>query len=378
MFNQEMQLRAELLGKVLDTGVHPIVALDHARQLWSFIDGRTIEADSLEADISMLDSVVGISLDGDGRWRQINGAGQDILTTGRVPASYPVYSHIRRVLQDEQECVEIPAFFVRTANDGDARVWMVSHLHLPGFSLHPAFRRPDGSAAPAIRVGAYAAGEMEGYAVVEQHRKPWVSIDFDTASERCRAMGEGWRMWSIYDLSAIQILALIEMGGPDMQDLIGRGRVEGGSALGGGETAASWRGIHELWGNVWQMVDGLRIAADRTITVWNVERPGSGEWVHTGVKYGPGTGDGFPVELHEEYGPNFDLSLLFLPSEVSGDRDDAVIPDWVWGPWGDRECVTYCGGGRSHGAGAGAFALYLDHGRSGVRTLVGFRPAFVL
>mgnify|MGYP000971887931 CR=1 FL=1 len=61
--------------------------------------------------------------------------------------------------------------------------------------------------------------------------------------------------------SAIQTLALIEMGGSDSQTLVGQGYVSGSSALAVDNATvaqATWRGIVGLWGNVWQMVDGLQ------------------------------------------------------------------------------------------------------------------------
>lgn len=306
------------------------------------------------------DDVVGITLDAEGQWQRLGADSAEAF------AAHPIYSRIQPVVQDGNALVEIPAFYVRTERDGGARSWQVSSAPREGFSLHPAFHLPDGGPAAAIWVGAYAAGEQDGKAVVEAGRKPWTVISFDDAEARCRELGEGWRLWSIYDLSAIQILAMIELGGADLQKLVGRGNVNGGRKVGGGESDATWRGIHELWGNVWTMVDGLRISATGEIRVWNAARPGNGDWIRTGVDYGPGEDDGYPTGFHEERGEGFDLSLLFLPAEVTSNRDRAVIPDWVWGHWGNRETVAYSGGGWNGGSVAGVFALLCGDARSGV------------
>ncbi len=374
MLTNEMQMRAELLGKVLETGVPPMEALDHARQLWDFIDcgNNVIE----ECGVELADDVIGVMLSMDGSWQRFDGSGRELdwLDFDR----HPIYSRIRPVKQAGQDMVEIPAFYVRVDHEGGLLTWAVSDRPLNGFALHPAFRRPDGTEASAIRIGAYAAARLNGDVTVSAGLKPWTSINFTSAQEQCRALGSGWRMWSIYDLSAIQILMMIEKGGADMQTLIARGNVDGGGPLGGGESSASWRGLHELWGNVWQMVDGLFIAGDKTINVWSTERPGSGEWVSTGVKYGPGSDDGFPTSFHAETGPSFDLSLLFLPSAVADESDDALIPDWVWGHWGDGETVPYCGGDWTDGVSAGVFALSLNNSRAHAGAVFGFRPAFVI
>ncbi|WP_248431483.1 hypothetical protein, partial [Escherichia coli] len=63
----------------------------------------------------------------------------------------------------------------------------------------------------------------------------------------------GFGLWNIYQLSAIQTLALIEIGGSDSQTLVGQGHVSGSSALAVDNATvaqASWRGIVGLWGNV--------------------------------------------------------------------------------------------------------------------------------
>lgn len=376
MLTNEMQMRAELLGRVLATGVEPLTALDHARKLWDFIDYGNNEIVCGVDHGSEYAGIIGLMVSDDGTAQRFDGNGRDLEITGLD--WHPTYAGIRAVHQDGHAMVEIPAFYVRVDHDGGLMTWAISDRPQNGFILHPAFRRPDGSVAKAIRIGAYAAGQRDGDVVVGAGLKPWTSVSFDAAQERCEAIGPGWRMWSIYDLSAIQILAMIEMGGTDMQDLIGRGQVDGGGVVAGGDSRARWRGIHELWGNVWQMVDGLRIAADGTINVWSIDRPGSGEWVSTGVQYGPGGDHGYPVSLHAERGNGFDLSLLFLPSEVTSDQDDALIGDWVWGHWEGRETVAYCGGYWSSGVGAGVFALSLSDARSSAVASIGFRPAFAI
>lgn len=355
------EIRADLVARGLDSGLDPLAALRQARQIWAFISHGDVGLLEMDGEIvSPADEIVGIRLHADGRWRRIGSAGFDVERNMFI--SHPIYRSIRPVVQDGQRLVEIPAFFVRSSASAEGRTWEVSACPIDGFVLHPAFHHPDGRPAAAVRVGAYAASERDNDVVTEDSLKPLTSISFDAASERYRSVGNGWRMWSIYDLSAIQILAMIEMGGVDVQAHIARGNVDGDGVKPGGSTGAVWRGIHELWGNVWQMVDGLRISADGVVCVWNTACPGSGEWVRTDVEYGPGDGDGYPARFHDERGDGFDLSLLFLPSELTSDQSEAIIPDWVWGHWGRRETVAYHGGYWCSGASAGLWAL---HGISG-------------
>lgn len=85
---------------------------------------------------------------------------------------------------------------------------------------------------------------------------PLVSIDFPTMQTRANNRNTGgvtgFGLWNIYQLSAIQTLALIEMGGSDSQTLVGQGHVSGSSALDVDNATvaqASWRGIVGLWVN---------------------------------------------------------------------------------------------------------------------------------
>lgn len=380
MLDPQMEMRASLLTRALDAGLAPEAALDQARSLWSFISGEPVpypEDDQLLTGPIETD-VIGIALHENGSWRRIDRHGRSLTFVETILHLHPVYAGIKEIGRDGQALASIPAFYVRTGRQGDERMWWVSAKPLPGFALHPAFRTPEGEARAAMLVGRYTAGRENGQLACRHGLEPWTGIDFDAAGAACRAIGEGWRMWSIYDLSAIQLLATIEMGSPDMQEMIGRGQVDGGGPVAAGASDASWRGIHELWGNVWQMVDGLRLSTDGVIEVWSTTHPGDGAWVSTGIGYGPGEDDGFPVSFHEERGSEFDLSLLFVPEEVTTDRRAAVIPDISIGHWGSRETVAYVGGGWSNASDAGVFALYLSSARSSAGSSIGVRPAFAL
>jgi len=72
---------------------------------------------------------------------------------------------------------------------------------------------------------------------------------------RCSARNTGgvtgFRLIDIYQIAAIQYLALVEMGAPDSQTILGRGNCDcpsGGSAMNTGYTNAIWRALHEFIG----------------------------------------------------------------------------------------------------------------------------------
>jgi len=390
----EIEMRRELLDKAMANASLP-EAIEYAHDMWRFVSGRDaalvygpsgMPADWMngatpvaQADVARLfrdSSIVGIALEPDGSWRRIDAGGEALEGTPDFDR-HMVWGGIRDIVTDDGlHLVDIPKFWTRFEERGDERLWWISPRALKGFDLHPAFLAPDGRAVSVLRVAKYLATDKEGKIGVAAGQTPWGAITIDEARRKCEALGQGWRMWSIYDQAAIQLLALIEMGTPDMQDAIARGNVDGDGIKPTGSTGAAWRGIHDLWGNVWQFVDGLRISAGGVIEVWHDLLPGPDAWVNTGVAYGPGKDDGFPTDLHMERDRGFNLSLLFLPSEVSDDREDAIIPDYVWGRWQDRETIAIRGGNWRNGSNAGVFALSLFNARSNSRTYLGFRPAF--
>lgn len=392
MNTNEIDMRLSLLDRALSQAKLP-EAIEYAHDMWRFVSGQdaalVYSGECLHPAPAGMDDgpivahpaegVIGIALGPEGDWRRIDSNGATLLVTEATFDAHPVWGRMRDVVADVGVCtVEVPHFWVRTEFRDDERMWWVSPRAREGFDLHPAFLTGEGRSCAVLRVGKFLASDHEGKVRAGGGLTPWTNITIDGARAKCEALGQGWRMWSVYDLAAVQLLALIEMGTPDMQDAVARGNVDGGGVKPTGSTGAVWRGIHDLWGNVWQFTDGLRISAGGVIEVWHDQLPGPQAWVNTGVAYGPGTDDGFPVDLHVDRGQGFNLSFLFLPSEVADDREDAIIPDYVWGRWGDRETIAISGGLWADGGNAGVFALHLYDARSHSSASIGFRPAFAI
>ena len=193
---------------------------------------------------------------------------------------------------------------------------------------------------------------------------PMVSMDFSTARARAYARNvsgvSGFRLWSYYDLSAIQMLASIEMGGLDMQALIGQGRVSQSSAanVDASDVAqATWRGIVGLWGNVWQMVDGLKRNGGNWWR-WQYNAPGntttsdfSAGYLNTGQS--ALTSSGYPVTV--------DTALLaagvIAPATVDGTQTNGSTGDYCYSNTSTDDRIAYHGGRWGGGAHAGLFCL---------------------
>ncbi|MDD2870108.1 hypothetical protein [Neomegalonema sp.] len=374
-------LRSRLLWWSFDAGLAPVHALDQAREMWDFVRGPEAgeAAPPFEA-ASVLDrlneGVIGIALGEGGVWRRVDHDGATLHVDYASFQKHPIYGRIREVWSAEGvEMVEIPRFWLRGEHRSGERFWWISPLPCEGFRLHPAFRAPGGASRESIRISKHLASRKaggEGIALTDG-RQPWTNLKIEEARRCCRDLGEGWRLWSIYDLSAVQLLALIDKGAP-VGGVIGIFEAEGVAPT--GVLPAVWRGIRDLWGNAWQFADGLRINALGGIEIWGLPDPGAEVWIDTGVAYGPGVGDGFPVAFHEESGADFDLSTIFLPSRVVGGAERAATRDHVWGCGGDRGGVALSGGSWISRHDSGLFSLSLSCHAEQANPSIGFRPVF--
>ena len=204
---------------------------------------------------------------------------------------------------------------------------------------------------------------------------PLVSINFDTMVTRCQNRNTtdgvtGFDLWNIYQVGAIQMLCLIEMGGPDVQQLIGRGNDIGrNGCMPCGHTTAEWRGIHELWANAWHMVRGLENRATSSggqYYYWT--DAGNETFIASGIAV---PGNGWPTAIS----PVAAAKGLFLPTTTGG-QAASMFNDYFWSNNTDgRTNVCYHGGGWYDGSNDGLFNLLVGHLASDSRTSIGGRLA---
>lgn len=320
-----------------------------------------------------------LGVSSEGGWHRIDAEGNTVTVEGAVDQAngkhtyfdnMPIYEDIQSVTvasdRGGQSLVRIPQFWFKRQGTGLAgdpyKLW-ITNKAAKGFKKHPAFALKD-----HFYVGAYTCGG-DNYDSVAGHA-PKVSMDFPTAQAAIpNNHGAGWEMWNIYQLSALQMLFLVEFGNPDAQTLIGTGNSSSSAAVAGGASNAVYRGIYEFWGNVRQMVDGFR---GRTGTVeaeiWNPD--GSKAYVATGFTPADGYGSAI-TSMVTNKGTGFDLSDV----NIYGQAGSAPFADNYWGP--ASGFISYHGGRWTDGAGCGVFTLYLVNMASSANTTIGCRLAKV-
>lgn len=283
--------------------------------------------------------------------------------------NHPTYAGIVDQTIDGQSMKKIPKFWFKAGTVPSGTYagkvyWMISDYPVSGFSVHPAFIGAGGVELNQIWVGMYQASSSGGKLQSVPGVLPRVSMDFPTARDEAYARNtggvSGFRLLSDYDLGATQMLASIEMGGLDMQSLIGQGRVSQASAanVDASDVAqATWRGIVGLWGNVWQMVDGIKRNGGNWWR-WQYNVPGN----TTTSDFATGYVDtGRPALTTSGYPVTFDTTLLsagiIVPDTVDGTQSNGSTGDYFYSNTNTDDRIAYHGGDWGGGAPAGLFFL---------------------
>ncbi len=321
--------------------------------------------------VGSLSPVIGICCvengGGSGLWFNIDANGQPVSPPRSYFDYHPTYNALRRVLVDGQIMEEHSKFIYKAFNIPSGpfagkKGRLISLTKLDGFKPFPSFMK-DGREIDKWYCGTFA-GTNEGGTPVKIGSRPGkypiVSLDFPTMRQYCqnRNVGgvTGFDMWDIYQVSEIQLLALIEAATTDTQAFYGRGRVDAGSAERVDATdvaTASWRGHVGLWGNVWQMVNGLDLSSTGTVRIWRND--GSRQFVNTGFACPSGSAS-YIATLKTGSGAGYDFDDIFFPATVGG-IDVATMPDGYWASGANN--VLYLGA-LWHGGGlAGLFACNL-------------------
>ncbi len=217
-------------------------------------------------------------------------------------------------LTNDYVMVRIPKTYIKFEYSNPYWRWWISPTPATGFSLHPAFYQRGHSATPAdqIYVGAYTAGANGGTTTTNGTSNCLTATDWSglkltsksgvknlTGSESssgtmaqfesaANAIGTGWGLMNFHTLCLLQQLFYTEYASFDSQSKVGLGRTNAsntaaslcgtyldqvGAGAGsdiqsllasngtygdpsGSYRPAVWRGIENMWGNIWQFIIG--------------------------------------------------------------------------------------------------------------------------
>lgn len=289
-----------------------------------------------------------------------------------------------------QVMVEIPQFYCRTEINGALTTWSVSDRPLPGYDLHPVFE--DG-AVEKIFIGAYNAvvwqalsnSVIDGLNLGNNTSRVNLNIDrlystpgnfpmvgLTRAEFRQLARNAGYQLYDYWMWQAVQLLWITEFGNWNSQEVLGYGWVDGGSwpasssnqndslatkngssnnfgnhsgsVLGeDGTPFVTYRGIENVWGNVWQFIDGVTVNNRQLYVSTNentfADDVDSGDYQSLGVPL-PNANDTFIKSWQP-------LKDVFVPAKVGyGANSSTFIGSALWTGTGWQ--VMYVGGSASH------------------------------
>jgi len=227
-------------------------------------------------------------------------------------------------------------------------------------------------------------------------------FDIDEAELYANNIGSGYGCMNIWTMSAIRLLFYTEMGSLDSQSILGRGIVDkasgtdfageltgadgidsnvgtNGTGVGTGSdgyTPVAYRGLENLWGNVWQFVIGYN-AVDSEYRITKQDGTGTlagdlaaGEYEASNVS--PITGDGYQSDVETE---NL-LQYLMIGSETAG-SSSTYLCDYFYAHDAGEQNVVLSGGHWNGGSGAGVGCLISNGGSSYSDRSIGARFEFI-
>ena len=266
--------------------------------------------------------------------------------------------------------VFIPVFYVAQKRSGTKQYFYVSDKPKTGMTKHPGSGK---------YVGRYHMNSG-GYSISSPY--PWVNITRLTARNKAKSVGSKFHLYDFATYCAIIFLYVVEFADWNCQNKIAYGRVNQSSAITSGKTdtmvyhtgtagsrisdgaaECQYRWIENLWGNVYQWVDGFN--ANGTTVYYCTDPSKYADDTATGyTKIGTLPASGYIKDLIVT-----DNGLL-IP-KTTGGSETTYIPDYMWSSSGWR--VLCVGGDWSYGANAGLLCFFANNASSNPNSSISAR-----
>lgn len=275
--------------------------------------------------------------------------------------------------------------------------------------VHPAFII-GGEEYDAIYISVYENCEINGKPYSLPYQQPWTNITNDKAAEVCFAKGEGWHLMTAMEWGLIANICARDNTMPHGNTDSGKYHAdpnEHGETFGGygktltGSGPSTWThnhkpdGVHDLCGNIWEMLRGLRVRDGKLQAPLNNDAALDIDLTREGDCWmDVGDDEGYPIrfsvedgEIHittkENAGHDYDGSCwedVHIDCQSEALKELGLYPGepeaYFYVDSTDGEYFPYRGGDWSHGTTAGVFYAYLHYGRSSTGADIGFRSAY--
>ncbi|RHT27779.1 hypothetical protein DW806_06590 [Butyricicoccus sp. AM32-19] len=256
--------------------------------------------------------------------------------------------------------VFIPAFYVAQKRSGTKQYFYVSDKPKTGFTKHPGSGK---------YIGKYHMGSVRPSTALVS---PYVNITRATARSNAKSKGSKFHLYDFATYCAIIFLYIVEFANWNCQTKIGQGFVSRNSSTQSGatdsmtyhtgrasgtdgQTSVQYRWIENLWGNVYQWVDGFN--ANGTAAYYCTDPS----------KYADDTATGYTnIGTLPASGWIKDLTVtdngLLIP-KTSGGSETTYVPDYAYS---DPDWRVLCvGGDWNEGTYAGLLSFNASTSSSG-------------
>lgn len=317
-----------------------------------------------------------------------------------IPSSRPDVKHEVVAIYDNAGIPSIMHRFTRVTNE---------ELFGGSSKTHGAFII-GGEEYDEIYISVYENCEINGKPYSLPHMKPWTNITNDDAARACFSKGEGWHLLTALEWGLLADTSLKNGTLPHGNTDCGKYHAEPeeqGEAYDGyrtltGSGPATWthdhtpEGVHDLCGNIWEMVRGLRLkngklqvaknndaALDIDLTEegddWQDVLDDAGNPVRVSVSDEDDITITAEKDIEENYcGSRWGNVKIECESEqlkelalFNGEPEAYFYADSTEG-----EYFPFRGGYWGDGANAGVFYTDLSNPRSYVGSSIGFRSAY--
>ena len=250
--------------------------------------------------------------------------------------------------------------------------YYISDTPKDGFKVHPAFIKNDHTEVDKIYIASYEASVYNTYfsqiindpAEIEVDKDTLVSIantlpmngnnnkySISDMRQLASRIGYGWQLKDFTIVSMDILLFLIEYATLNSQNIIGPGHTHGNnddttmnwanitgatSSFGNGTGTANgdngfasiiYRGEENVFGNMWEIIDGLNINNRRCYWTNYGFVNGSDSTPYKPCGFTMASGSGYTTA----FGYSTDCDFAFIPAEVSqNDNANNVIGDYAW------------------------------------------------
>lgn len=267
----------------------------------------------------------------------------------------------------------IPEFWAKRWQDSTYEYIQITNKETTGFTH-----------IPSRRIGRYTTSGTSSVPTIKSGQAPLVNITLPNSRTVARSINTDIALMDIWSWNIIQILYLVEYASYNSQDKLGRGvdgnnsalasggcdglGMKSGCTINDGKHAMIYRGIENIFGNVFQWLDGINNVGRQGYVCTNYTQYNSNTTTnYTQLGYMCASSNGHIERL----GYDSNNSLVMVPLTVGASDTSGVTDYYYVKDSGNR--IPYVGGLWYDGANVGLFCFHSTYDSSEKSNALGCR-----